>query len=369
MVEAASQLDLQIFDDTSRNSNVLLPSARKKPIREQKPKIYIYLISNLAIFSTMTRWIYNEFSDGLAILIIAIFYTILYGRKEIIKGKYYFDENGLVLPYLWFTRKKIKFENILNITDDTITDTETNQSYAAIRIFLDTKMIKFNYTGMQTSNILLTTMDYDSMDLNRFADLLTKEKQKTTSSPNTLAQRLTDQVNRAWQYRWFSIFLNIFDSSTEFLLYLILIELLIFGFSGQLLIMTLSQILLPIYIIFLLILQILNKPQAIIGIRPHELGPLIYDEEEMMTTVRFIIICNPFTIDLIDCEILYSEGDIKQVGKLNQIHPESISKGQLAYAVAQIYGNHTKASGAIIKFSYKEKSKTDVVYEVPITWG
>ena len=66
---------------------------------------------------------------------------------------------------------------------------------------------------------------------------------------------------------------------------------------------------------------------------------------------------------------LYSEGDIKQVGKLNQIHPESISKGQLAYAVAQIYGNHTKASGAIIKFSYKEKSKTDVVYEVPITWG
>ena len=73
--------------------------------------------------------------------------------------------------------------------------------------------------------------------------------------------------------------------------------------------------------------------------------------------------------DLIDCEILYSEGDIKQVGKLNQIHPESISKGQLAYAVAQIYGNHTKASGAIIKFSYKEKSKTYVVYEVPITWG
>ena len=73
MVEAASQLDLQIFDDTSRNSNVLLPSARKKPIREQKPKIYIYIISNLAIFSTITRWIYNEFSDGLAILIIAIF--------------------------------------------------------------------------------------------------------------------------------------------------------------------------------------------------------------------------------------------------------------------------------------------------------
>ena len=38
MVEAASQLDLQIFDDTSRNSNVLLPSARKKPIREQNQK-------------------------------------------------------------------------------------------------------------------------------------------------------------------------------------------------------------------------------------------------------------------------------------------------------------------------------------------
>ena len=70
----------------------------------------------------------------------------------------------------------------------------------------------------------------------------------------------------------------------------------------------------------------MNKPQAIIGIRPHELGPLIYDEEEMMTTVRFIIICNPFTIDLIDCEILYSEGDIKQVGKLNQIHPDLFPK-------------------------------------------
>ena len=39
-------------------------------------------------------------------------------------------------------------------------------------------MIKFNYTGMQTSNILLTTMDYDSMDLNEFADLLTKKNKK-----------------------------------------------------------------------------------------------------------------------------------------------------------------------------------------------
>ena len=60
MVEAASQLDLQIFDDTSRNSNVLVPSVRKKPILEQKPKIYVYVIANLAVGSTITRWLYKN---------------------------------------------------------------------------------------------------------------------------------------------------------------------------------------------------------------------------------------------------------------------------------------------------------------------
>ncbi len=38
MVEAASQLDLQIFDDTSRNSNVLLPSARKNQFENKNQK-------------------------------------------------------------------------------------------------------------------------------------------------------------------------------------------------------------------------------------------------------------------------------------------------------------------------------------------
>ena len=80
-------------------------------------------------------------------------------------------------------------------------------------------------------------------------------------------------------------------------------------------------------------------------------------------------IAHPHTINLKDCELIYGEKGIKQIERLKQIQPESIAPGTLTHSVAEIFGNHTKAVGAKIRFTYKElEEKEDLVYEVKISW-
>ncbi len=147
-------------------------------------------------------------------------------------------------------------------------------------------------------------------------------------------------------------------------------ESVIWGFTGISIWPVLGLVLLGAVFLLLLVAQLSNIPGAIIGIRPHELGPLIYDEEELITSVRFILICYPYTVHLQNCELIYEEGEPRQVGRLNQIQPTYSQPGELTYGIAQIVGNHTKAKGANLFFTYKEKEDTDdTVFQIPVQWA
>lgn len=369
MAEAASQLDLQVLvgDDMSDR---LVPTRKKKAIYNRDPTRYFLIVFLIGLLATLVRWLQQDFSPTWypPILIILLAYLVI--RREQIKGIYILTDQSLKVPYTWFYRRSIPYDKIVRVVDDQLTDRESGQSFAAIRIVVDTSLIKYNTTGMVDSYILLSTLDYDSMDINQFADEIIKRKREIGGTPNTLAQRLTDQVNRSWSNRWLVILFNTFDSTSEALIYILLIDTLIFGFFGQDIWPIFGGVLVGLYALFLFLYHIMDKPQAIIGIRPHELGPLIYDEEELVTSVRFIVMCRPFTVHLVDCEIIYPEDATKQVGRLNQIHPEYIEPGELTYGVAQMIGNHSKASGAVIKFYFKEtEDRHDEPYEVEIEWA
>jgi len=373
MTEAASQLDLQILVDDD-NSDRLIPSIKKRQMYRRMNTQILLLLVVIGFTATLVRWLRHDFQGGEVwnfyppLLCILLIVVVL--RREQIKGIYILNDDQLVIPYTWFYRRSIPLKQIIRVDDDTITDQSTGQKFAAIRIIVDCSLVKLNITGMQSSNILLSTQDYDSMDLNRFADEISKKVRSNPSTPNTLAQRLSDQVNRSWSYRWSLILFNSLDSTTEATIYLFIADAIFYGFFGVSIWPLLGGIILGIYLVVVILIQFLNKPQAIIGIRPHELGPLIYDEEELITSVRFILICHPYTVHLQDCEVVYPDGASKQVGRLQQIQPEYAEPGELIYGIAQIVGNHTKATGAVIRFTYKEtEAKKDVLYEIPITWA
>jgi len=369
MSEAASQLDLQILMDDDP-SNRLIPASKKKSFFERRGYLFLLLLLITGTVSTLITWIRLDHAAWYYPPILIILLIVMFVRRDQVKGVYRIKDQYLSIPYTWFSRRRIPFDQIIRISDDKVSDPETGQTYAAIRIYLDTPLIKFNTTGMQPPNILLTTMEYDSMDLNRFADELVKINREVMATPNTLAQRLTDQVDRAWFNRWTLIFFNTIDATSEALFFVLLLDAIIYGFFDQTIWPIFGGLILGIIFLMLFIFHYVSKPQAIIGIRPHELGPLIYDEEELITSVRFIVMCRPYTVHLLDCEVIYPEGATKQVGRLNQIQPNYTEPGELTYAIAQIIGNHTKAIGAKINFSYKEKEESsDVIYEVTLDWS
>ncbi len=368
MSEGASQLDLQILGqeiDTAR----LVPAEKKIPIIQRNSGRILVLLLTIGIFATLVQWISNSFQPGIYPVIVVVFLLVSVSRREAVRQIYFLSEKGLHIPYMWFFTRVIPLENVVRVVDDEIVDEESGRKYGAIRILVDTPLMLLNITGLQTSNILLSTMYYDSIDLNRFADEILRRKRESGGVPNTLAQRLTDQVDRAWSNRWLIIILKVLDGSTEALIYLFLLESFIFGFFNVSIWPRLGGILLGAYFLLILLFQMFDKPQAIIGIRPHELGPLIYDEEELITSVRFILMCHPYTVNLKNCELIYPEDVARQVGRLNQIHPQNIEPGELAYGVAQIVGNHTKAKGAVITFTYKETEETGREYQIPIEWA
>jgi len=367
MSEGASQLDLQVLSQDIDYSR-LTPAEKKIPIHLRNNSRFFLVIAFIAGTALIVRWLLNDFQPGLYPLIVTVLLVGSIYLRERVKDIYYLSEKGLHIPYMWFYHRVLPFDSIIRVVDETIEDDNKNRKYGAIRILVDTPFVKLNVSGLQTSSVLLSTMVYDSIALNRFADEIIRRKRENNAVPNTLAQRLTDQVNRAWSKRWLLIIMTVFDASSEGLIYLFILEGLVFGFFGVSIWPIMGSILIGALIILVFVIQLLNKPQAIVGFRPHELGPLIYDEEDLITSVRFIVMCHPYTIQLLNCEMIYPDDVAKQVGRLNQIHPDYVERGELTYGIAQIVGNHTKAKGAILTFRYKEKEGSRD-YQIPLEWA
>jgi hypothetical protein len=362
-VEASHLLDLKkLMGDVP--PNLLLPLSKKdKSIFQRSPDRY-YLV--LVISSTLLlfiRWL-RDLNSIVALFTLLIILGISI-QKNRIKETYYVSDDGLIVPYTWISNKRIKLENIVEINNEKLIEKETSQEYDGIRIKLDHSGLKFNTTGITEPNIVLSSEKFYKSDLDQFAEEVRKYKRDSSGVTNTLAQRLTDQVNRSWNGRWKLIIFNVLDSSSEFgfillLIYIVMSELVDVGLSVFLIIYLL-------YIIGVLGFNILDRPSAIVGIRSHELGALVYNEADLLTTVRFIFMGMPDKIKLLNCELLFEGDPISQVNELRELHPEVIEAGSLTYCVAQFVGNQTKSIGANIQFCYL--ADPDQSYQLPVYWA
>lgn len=322
--------------------------------------IIIAFISNTILMVQNGRLDYYYGS----ILVIVI---ILFWKKLGVRGTYKIDEKGLIIPYSWITRKLIPWDSIIEYRETKATDNDNNEVYA-IYLGLDVTFLKFNKSGLKDPRIVLTSNEFEQDDLKNLLGEVEKYKRKSTQTPNSVTQRIMDQVNIAWNKRWLLVLVNTLDYFSEFLFYLFIIESVLYGVVLISLFPILGLVLSGMTLILIILAQIGNKPKAIVGIRSNELGALIYNEEEVITMVRFVVISHPHTIQLKNCELIFDDNGISQIEKLKQIQPEFIEPGELRHGVAQILGNHTKAVGAKIFFSYKG-SKDDITYEIVMRWN
>lgn len=346
--------------------NVLIPANKKtKSIFSRSPGGFTFPLMILAFLFS----IYLGFKDNFGnpfYLVLAILLILIYIRKNRLKGIYWISEDGLVVPYTWLTTKKLKSTQIINISPEKLTDKDTGVEYDGLRITIDNSGLKFNFTGIQDPSIVLSTINYEKKDLDLFSKELEKLKRNSSGSPNTLPQRLTDQVNNSWFGRWKLVVFNTIDSSTEFAYYLLLFYVILSEFTGNSLTFFLFTLWI-FYFVFVFIYNISDIPSSIIGIRPHELGALIYNEADLLTTVRFILMSQPETVILLNCELLFEGQPISQIHELKELHPTKNEPGMLTYCVAQFLGNHTKSIGANIKFKYSGEDETE--FELSVYWA
>ena len=322
--------------------------------------IVIALISNVILMGQNTSL--NYFYGGMLLLVILLFW-----RKMTVRGTYKIDTRGLIIPYSWITRKLIPWDSIIDYRETKATDNDNNEVFA-IYLGLDTKLLKFNISGLKDPSIVLTTNEFEQEGLKNLLDEIIRFKQKSTRTPNSVTQRIMDQVNIAWNKRWLLALINTLDYFSEFLFYLLIFESVLYGVVLVSLFPIFGLVLSGVTLILIFIIQIGNKPKAIVGIRSNELGALIYNEEEVITMVRFVVISYPHTIHFENCELIFDDRGISQIEKLKQIQPELVEAGELRHGVAQILGNHTKAVGAKIFFSYKE-TNDDITYEITMRWN
>lgn len=363
-MEASHLLDLKkLMGDNP--PNLLIPISKKKQsFISRSPDNLGLLLTIMAVSSLIYDWLVN--SNGYILALFAILIVLIFAQMNRIKGLYYISAKGLIVPYTWITQKRIELNSIVEIRTEKLIQKDTSTEIDGIRIIIDHPSLKFNITGIQESNIILTASDYDKIDLEIFSEELDKYKRNDRGTPNTLAQRLDDQVNRSWFGRWKLIFLNTVDSSTEFGFFLLLIYITLvvpFGDSLQLLFV----IIFTLYFLAVLIFNISNRPSSIVGFRSHELGPLLYNEADVLTTVRFIAMSQPSNVELVDCVLLFQSEPISQINELKELHPKEVQSGVLTYCVAQFAGNQTKSIGVNIRFRYIDQIEDE--YELPIYWA
>lgn len=321
----------------------------------------------LFIFSSIGYLLHIQ-DDGIQLpkligLILLIFLTM---RRMSIKNEYYVDSEGLIVPYSWVSRKRISFDEIVRVQMEELTSTDDQSIQRILGIVLDTPKLKFNTTGMIDTSIYLSEVDFDYQRLETFYHELQTYHRNAGVTSNTQAERLSLQASRAWNNRWKQIIFRFLDSSTEFGLFisvLILTNLL----TIQSTVITLAFLaILAIYCLIVLVFLISDRPHTIIGIRPHELGPIFYNEADLVTTIRFIIISYPIGVKLENCDLIFKDDPLPQNYKLEQLHPAETEPGALSYGVAQYVGNHSKANGANITFSFVSD---ETEFTVPIYWS
>jgi hypothetical protein len=362
MVEAASNLDIDRLAE-KKTRVTLIPNKYTIPLHKRRLDLFFLIFIFISELAYFYRWI-QEGSSVIIIIILAIALAIWWRSKI---DRYTITDRGLLIPYTWFSRKIIAWNHIVNIAEFDFHENKT--PYMGINLELDTPLIRFNTTGLKSPNILFTSKDYHRDDLMLFFEDIQRYRQKLVHAPNTLAQRLTDQVERSWQNRFKLVLLNLIDSSSEALLLLLILGGLTYGVSGFEFWVWIGIILFGTYLLIIFLLQMLDKPSAIIGIRPHELGPILYDDADILTTLRFILICYPYSVKILNCKLIFSNENITQLGQLKQIYPEIVEPGTLKHVVAQIYGNHSQAIGAEIQFTYAEREGEEIIYEVSIYWS
>ncbi|MDH5401061.1 MAG: hypothetical protein OEZ01_09875 [Candidatus Heimdallarchaeota archaeon] len=357
MAEATAQLDLQNWIDQE--------VTRLAPSRNHKmSQLFGYSIMDLLfLVYSLVLGILFLLSLNPILLFEFLFLLVIFIRKRLVKEIYQIGEKGINVPYTWLTRTLLSWNQIVGISKEIVIERETDQSFDGIRINLDTRKLRFNYTGMIDQSILLTSKTYSSEDLLLFYHSLESLYSNNRVIPNSAAQRLQDLVNTSWNTKNRRLMLNVIDNlSLNIIQIYVLFKLIDLIFDMPLMILITVIIL---YSSIVLIYFINELPHSIIGFRGHELGSILYDDPEAMTTFRFIYCSLPFKVNLLYCEPLYEVEGNAYFGEFNQIHPQTNELGELTYGIAQITGNHTKSIGCNVQFKFEGE---DQKYQVEIKW-
>lgn len=301
---------------------------------------------------------FNDASFSSSYLVVVFVLWILYYLKRRAENRVSIVENGLLLPNYWFKRKLVKWDEIVEIS--------LNEDPNKIEIILDTAWSRVNVTGMQDVIVELSADQYDINNMKGFFEHLQNQRNKLSKAPDTLNERLKKQVDRAWDKRYLRIFENWFDNYSKGVFYLLIFETLFFALTERSLGTVIFTSLAIFYGFGTFLLYLFEKPYSIIGIRPNELGPVIYLPEEIISNIRFVVMAKPFDIQPVKCEVIYGDTNtMQQVVNMIQIHPQNISAGELTHGVAQLTGNHSKAVGARIFFKMNDD---DEEYQIEIKW-
>ena len=284
-VEASHLIDLQKLVG-KYPPNQLRSRKANIPVLRRFPDNFTILFL-LVVFVGYILHIQND-GFQVPILFAIIVLTFLNLRRMSVKGEYYVDSDGLFVPYSWISRKRIPMDEIVRIQLSELTSTEDQEKHRVLEITLDTPNLKFNTTGLIDTSIYLSEVDFDYERLEAFYHELQTYHRNAGITINTQAERLSLQASRAWNNRWKLIFLRFLDSSTEFGFFISILILTNLVTIQSSLITIGFWVIFGIYSLLLLIFLVSDRPNTIIGIRPHELGPIFYNEADLVTTISLI---------------------------------------------------------------------------------
>ena len=267
------------------------------------------------------------------------------------------SERGIYVPDMWFTRRFIPWSEIVSV--DIFDEDKT------IILKLDTTWNRIVRTGLSDVQIVIDEGSFVIDDFDTLSMTINRYWNMGKRTPDTLNERITRQVETAWANRYKQWLVDFLDDFSFGIFLLLEIDLVIYVLSNSSMFPLGYLILIPVLLLFALFATY-DVPDNIIAIRPHELGALLYDDEDVVTSIRFIVYAQPNPINLHSCDITYSqEQEHQQVTRFIQIHPAKVKPGELTYGVGQVTGNHQKADGAKISFSVGNSEK---IHTIDLVW-
>jgi len=296
-------------------------------------------------------------SGGLTELIISAIAMILVVLRFLSMSKVGIGEEGITVPSYWFLPHFISWKEVVNV--------QIFEEDKMVVLILDTTWKRIVRTGLSDIRIVLDNEGYVMDEFDTIAQTIERYWNQSKKVPDTLNERLMKQVNLAWNSRYFQWMTDTLDDFTFGLFLLFEINFIFYIFSGMSLPSIIYFVIIPILVVYTLFANF-DVPNSIIAIRPHELGPLLYDDEDVVTSVRFVVMTLPNPLKLHSCEITYlEEQEHPQPSNFIQIHPKVIEPAELVHCVAQITGRHERADGAIVEFSIGEG---DVRHKYQMIW-